>query len=302
MDYSGDNAQIFHEHSHSLDHSTQSWSKVQKASLGEFNRIEDKYVADRAVLAPILSELSSHLDPGYPNPETKFTNIESLYFDGPDLVFYQHHIQRLQQRSKLRIRRYGPNGKWDDKSAFIELKTKVVLDDGKKISKKKRLKISNQLFEHLKQGGRLTPSSELRGLNINLSEKKILKRINVINSLVDHYGLGPRVSVTYKRNAFEKGSLRITVDNNLLTKVYEPVKRPDHRLLEQKEIFEMNQKRRVNYHRSKNMIVEIKHDGSIPEWTQKMISDLDIRPVSFSKYCWSISGLLDQAQQDVLNV
>jgi hypothetical protein len=46
--------------------------------------------------------------------------ISSVYLDSPDREFFKYHMYDKEDRIKIRIRKYGPNGKWDEKNVFLK--------------------------------------------------------------------------------------------------------------------------------------------------------------------------------------
>ena len=77
---------------------------------GSFERIESKFLAPVIYQDLFEAYANAYLAPAYPNPDTQFVDIESLYFDSRHLGFFQHHLERRSIRSKMRLRRYAPDG------------------------------------------------------------------------------------------------------------------------------------------------------------------------------------------------
>src|SRR5271157_1866837 len=112
----------------------------------------------------------------------------------------------MLERMKVRVRKYGPNGTWDNIDNFLELKYKEHDD-----VTKKRIQLDSTNLKKVKAGSQLVFNAELENLNLPLYSATDLKRyIQEYNKIVMGFDITPVLSVTYKRLAFGKGPLRVT--------------------------------------------------------------------------------------------
>ena len=177
--------------------------------------------------------------------------ITSLYFDTIDLKIYRNSLDVDVDKFKVRFRQYNNIGE-------IYKEIKLNLPDGRK---KEIEKTSYKSLEQIK-------FSYYRGLN-----------------------LFPIVKISFDREYFYKGGVRITIDSNLEAKI--------------SKFFNLTES---TYYSNKN-IVEYKLNNSFKEHrnelSKKLLIDESIsiedsfynNPVSFSKYTYSIGKLFKNTFQ-----
>lgn len=251
---------------------------------GEFQRFEDKFLIYSTDKNKLLETLYSNMSLSYLRKDTQFTLIDSLYFDSPQLDFFQHHFLPMETRFKMRVRWYAPNGIWNRDEIHLELKSKK---QGK--SKKARFTISPLILKKISSGEIISISSELRSINPNLEEKTLQKRVTKINDLITEYSLRPIISIKYHRLAFEQQNFRVTVDQQLSgQECLYLTPRFIHDLQEKKEVWEKANLFWEKFGPNQHLIMELKHQGNIPEWMVDLIRELNADKTSFSKYCWMI--------------
>ncbi|MEK7720830.1 MAG: VTC domain-containing protein, partial [Elusimicrobiota bacterium] len=260
------------------------------------NRIEDKLLLSNDDAEFLARETEGRMKPSYLHPETKFTLIASWYLDGPELNFFQHHFQKAPKRYKLRIRRYAPDGIWNDAAPLLELKSK---EDG--ISKKKRFNLTGEAYEDLMKGRTVTMTAGLQAVNQKIAPEKLARRVKKINSLISEFALRPVLKVTYKRYAYEADDFRLTMDRNLeIEDLGFDVPAVVKKRLSASEIWPEAQRLGAKYDRSRHCVVELKHHGTLPAWVEAFIYARKLQKASFSKYCWCIhevSGCAEKAAE-----
>lgn len=260
-----------------------------KKEVGEFNRIEEKYIAPIGQFMGILGALHEHMTPSYLDQGTIFTLIESLYFDSPELDFFHHHMSGQTHRYKLRVRRYAPNGKWSAGTILLELKAK----EGEH-TKKTRFMLDVANFHRLINGKVICDTGAIRNLNLDLKLELLQKRIDGVNQLINKFSLIPVLSVQYKRYAFERGEFRVTVDQEISVQlkgqssVHHSVEEIPSRIGAQR-----SEKFADKYRPQTHIVIEIKHQGEIPLYAQEIIKEFMLQKAGFSKYCW---GLVQSAK------
>ncbi len=158
--------------------------------------------------------------------------IKSLYFDNINFDMYSDSIEGLVPRKKIRIRNY-PNQK--NENIYFEIKNSSV--EGRF---KKRNIINKFEYQNFETNGYFD----------------------------NQYGsCYPNIFVTYDREYFIIGDVRISIDTNLM---YE------------------NYKTKVTKHDTK-VIVELK--TSIKKNLDILINDFPFERIRFSKYCFAVETL-----------
>ena len=91
----------------------------QKQIQTNFQRVETKYILDRATLARLESEMHAYLIPD----DYATSTISNVYFDNDDFQMIQDSIARRGAREKLRMRTYAAEPT-KDSQVFLEIKKK----------------------------------------------------------------------------------------------------------------------------------------------------------------------------------
>jgi hypothetical protein len=236
--------------------------------MDTFNRKELKFVIDRVFCDLLLDVLPDFMpldpynktSPDESLPSRKITpyRIHSIYFDTADhRLAYLSYEKDERYRYKIRLRSYDE----DFGVCYLEIKKKF---DG--LSNKRRISLSyDQAMDFVRSGiiGQTTQKTE-----------------EIKNYIGRFERLEPQIYVSYDRIAFTKPDLRITIDENLLSRDFETGQKfaildPD------------------------KYVLEIKSSGSIPLWLAKLLSQNRIFKSSFSKYGNSI---LKKLSKEAINV
>lgn len=183
--------------------------------------------------------------------------VRSLYFDTIDDKDFFDKINEQNIRRKIRLRIYS----FDDKKAKLELKQKENV-----YQKKRSLSILKEDAEELIKG--------------NYS---VL--LNYKNDFADEiYGImlkecyRPKTIVEYQRRAYmaKENNIRLTFDNNI-------------RATESSfDLFSKNLQLNTVFNLEK-LIFEVKYDKFMLGYISDIISNIDRRTVSSSKYCYGRS-------------
>lgn len=262
---------------------------ADEKTFAELERIEDKHVIQLTDVALIKTEIERHLPPAYPNKETDYVLVSTTYLDSPKMDFFRHHAYGMLERMKVRIRKYAPNGKWDNAHVFLEIKEKEHDD-----IRKYRIQLDDENLRRVKAGLDLKLTEELSSRNEPLYTHSDLRRyIEKYNKIVLGLDITPVLTVSYKRIAFGKGALRLTIDTNIsykpervisLSNAYKIKKGVDW-----KEVKEYGKK----YNPKENAILEVKHNSAtLPVWLQKLLDDRGLKPEKFSKYVYSAYNMI----------
>lgn len=255
-------------------------------SAGTFERIEDKFLVPTSVRNALLAEIRAWM-PASPFSGKQFTRVESIYFDSPSLSSFTDHFEIDRERFKLRTRRYGNDGEFDDERTYhLELKTKA--SDG--ISRKMRFKIHEADFLALSEGRTIHANGRIASMNPDIEIDALARRVGRINQLVKRFALRPILRVGYDRVAYETKDARVTVDDHIK---YEKIgATPIGRIVGKTFAAGVGAKAMRNLFDSGDYsLLEVKYSEKFPEWLSKILVGLGLTQRSFSKYCYSVATL-----------
>ena len=213
-----------------------------------FKRYEKKYLLTQEQYKALLDGMNEHMKL---DKYGRTTNC-SLYYDTDSWELIRKSIEKPVYKEKLRVRSYGIPKTGD--SVFIELKKKY---DG--VVYKRRTEMSSELAERYLCGARRLSHGD-----------QICREIEWFQ---DRYQARPRVYIAYDRTSYagvEDPELRITIDRNIRFRDYAlDLRKGDfgERMLP-----------------AGTVLMEIKIPGTSPLWLAHLLSALEIRPTSFSKY------------------
>lgn len=253
-----------------------------------FERYEDKFLLPAANKEIFIQTLLQHMSPSYPDPSTEYTVIESTYMDSPLLLSLRTHFNDMASRFKIRTRRYSPNGHGFDPDSQLELKEKI---DG--VCKKVRFQIASTDVEKLMQGKSIPLTSRIAEKNMSLVREKLKKRMEKINNYVKEHSLIPQMKVTYTRHAYQSDNLRMTLDSQIEFKSLNKISNNTADWIRTLTSYNPSAGGMLSTLNQLNdfFILEVKHTGTIPEWTQHLLTSSQATPVKFSKYC---AGMMSQ--------
>jgi hypothetical protein len=250
-----------------------------------FVRIEDKFLVpltEQPALLSLCGENLARADVG----GARFTVVESIYLDTPDLAFLRDHVGGQGERVKLRVRRYAPNGVFAKGVSFLEAKIKSA-----GVCTKERFAIDGASFGAIVTGAPLSVSAALIAANPEISGKKLAARVARIEDLRLRRAVMPRVTVRYRRIAFEGQNVRVTLDQDLTFTPTAPISArvaaSVRRELQANP--SKNHAKKLEPHRT--MILEVKHQGARPAWLDEFTAGIGVPTTSFSKYCFAMLRL-----------
>lgn len=214
-----------------------------------FKRYEIKYLLSDKTYEKLWQRLEGNAKTDkYGN-----TTICNVYFDTPDSRLIRTSLEKPVYKEKLRLRSYGTPHR--EGMVFVELKKKYQ----GVVYKRRETMVLSEAEDYLlkaKQPG---------------VDSQVLREIDWF--LKYYRQLQPAMYISYERIAMygiKDPSLRITFDRNILWRDKEinlqkgswgwPILKPGERLM------------------------EIKIAGAMPLWLSRILNELQIYPVSFSKY------------------
>lgn len=231
---------------------------------GTFQRYEKKYLVDENK----YKKLCKCLEDRFEVDEYGESTICNIYFDTTNHLLIRNSIEQPVYKEKLRLRSYGTPEEGDP--AYVELKKKY-----KGIVYKRRVKM------------------ELTDAEQYLYYHKPVVQSSQITREIDWFlqfykEIEPAMYISYQRTALyglEQRSLRITFDRNIMwrdTKLWLEYGSFGYPLLKDGE-----------------RLMEIKIPNAMPLWLAQTLNDLEIYPVSFSKYGRGYLASLTMKDQEI---
>lgn len=217
-------------------------------AICSFERIEKKYMLDETAYDAFLKEVSGRLAVD----EYGLHTICNIYFDTENNDLIKRSIEKPVYKEKFRLRSYGVPDM--DSTVFLEIKKKY-----KGVVYKRRAGMSlKEASDYLDKG--IHPGQD----------GQIMREIDYF---LNYYKPVPKQFIAYDRIAMagtDDDSIRLTIDKNIRER------RDDLKL--------QNGSMGRKIMPDGMYLMEIKVPGAMPIWMVKILSRLNIMPVSFSKY------------------
>lgn len=214
-----------------------------------FKRYEMKYLLDEKTYKALMLGLQDKLR----IDQYGKTTICNIYYDTPEHLLVQNSLEKPIYKEKLRVRSYGTPTDTDE--VFVELKKKY---DGVVYKRREKMELS-AAEDYLYRNKPAMQSTQI---------------IREIDWFLRFYkNLQPAMYLSYSRIAMyglEDSELRVTFDSNIRWR-------------------EENLNLKSGYWgfpllKAGTRLMEIKIPGSMPIWLSQILNNLEIYPVSFSKY------------------
>lgn len=238
-----------------------------KAVQWSFQRIEEKYLLNTEQYDRLRGALQAHIVPD-DYPESTICNI---YYDTPDYELIRHSMEKPLYKEKFRVRSYGVPAKTG--SVFMEIKKKF---DGI-VYKRRVMSGVGETMEYLRGGE-----------EPEVTDPQILQEIQWFRH---NYELVPKLFLAYDRLAFrdtEDPELRLTFDRNIRFRTENlDLTCGDYgvKLLSEDQI-----------------LMEVKIPGAAPVWLSHILSELNIFPISFSKYGKCYQKMMERNKEIIMGV
>lgn len=213
-----------------------------------FNRYEKKYMLTRQQYEAIRQRLEPYME----KDQYGLHTIRNIYYDTEDDELIRTSLEKPKYKEKFRVRCYGePNAESD---YFLEIKKKY-----KGIVNKRRIVMKPQEAKaYLENGEKPREQSQI---------------FREVDYVWNHYQLIPKVYLAYDRIALfgkEDAEFRVTFDQNIRSR--------DFALTLEKDT-ETTKLLKDGYY-----LMEVKISNAMPLWFVKILTELEIRSTSFSKY------------------
>lgn len=222
--------------------------KIKVSAGMVFERHEKKYRLSEEAYLRLSKLLREYMQGDQYGRHT----ICTLYLDTDDWLLVRRSMEKPKYKEKLRLRSYGiPNA---DTTVFLELKKKL---DGVTYKRRTPIRFA-EAVQYLQYG---EPPSK---------QGQILTEIDWF---MNFYKPTPKILLFYERTALYAigdSSLRITFDDNIRWRT----DRLDFTLGDDGTLLLEPGER----------LMEIKAEGAFPYWLSRMLAELKIYPISFSKY------------------
>lgn len=233
-------------------------------------RYEKKFFIHKDEKKHLIKLIKRYLDLEGNSYDKEYTEVESIYFDSPELYCYQGHFT-LQDRFKLRVRNYAPDGKNLDYS-FLELKCK-----NGPLTDKQRVQYASQLTK-----------KTIGALNNHFVSNP--NDLDIFNFYIETYNLSPIVQIKYDRNSYENQNIRLTIDSNLKTKILKPIPEEVKTKLKAAPYFIYAELLNKFFDSSEFLVVEIKDPyPEVDHFPDPVKEFLKHKQQNFSKYCYSLT-------------
>lgn len=217
-------------------------------AICSFERIEKKYLMTKAQYQAFMTAAVDELA----IDEYGLHTISNIYFDTLQDDLIRRSIEKPVYKEKMRLRSYGVPG--EDSPVFLEIKKKF-----KGVVYKRRVQMT------LKEARAYLQEDVLPA-----DQGQIMQEIDYFRRF---YGVVPRQFIAYDRIAMfglNDKSIRLTIDQNIRERKGDLALEHGsygRRILPQ------------DYY-----LMEIKVPGAVPLWMVRILDELKIYPVSFSKY------------------
>lgn len=221
-----------------------------------FNRYEHKYLISEENFFTIMEILRERMVSDPYNKGGKPYTIANIYFDTDDDFLVRTSLSKPAYKEKLRLRSYGVPD--ENAKVYLEIKKKFG-----GLVNKRRTALS--LFEAYNFVKTSVPPAKKDYMN-----GQVMKEIEYFLNV---YDLKPKVYLAYDRYAFfekDNNDLRISFDTNIRSRRY------DLRL--EKGDYGEKLLNEGLY------LMEIKTSLSKPLWLTRVLGELGIKRISFSKY------------------
>ena len=257
-------------------------SSLGGAYLSKLDRYELKYIIPYEMVEPMTDFLMAYcsLDAHSLSAPNYFYQVNSLYFDTPNLTFATNRLYVRSPRFNMRSRAYDDGTK---APYFLEIKVK----DGNVVNKY-RAKVDDTEWPHMFTDYNYRTS--LQGNPSEMRNKELFYRTAM------KYNASPKIYTQYRRRAFVSeidDYVRVTMD----------IEMKAH--LEDKYTLVTDQKKLINYDSqliyakeanrpdSSNVILELKcYPHQVPLWLLDLIKTFQLNRTSFSKYLASLQTMI----------
>lgn len=212
-----------------------------------FKRVEVKYHIPKGKIEAFRRAIEPYMQ----LDAYGLTTIMNIYYDNEKNDLLIRSLEKPKYKEKLRLRTYGIPG--EESTAFIELKKKV---NGTVYKRRAAMKLSEAE----------------RFLNEGTAPAEKTQIIREIEYFLSFYRPVPMTMIAYDREAYfgrEDPGFRMTIDRRIRYR--------------EDDLFLSHGDRGILLDKEGGYLLEIKVNGALPLFMSRILTDLGIYPVSFSK-------------------
>lgn len=257
------------------------------AFFSSIDRYELKYIIPYALVEPMTEYLMSFcvLDYHSTVSENNFYDVNSLYFDTPNFLFYKNRMNGKNPRFNMRARSYG---KVPKPPYFLEIKFK---DSG--IVNKHRATINEQDWPMILTDPNFVIAED--GSEKDKNKKELFYQLSA------KYNAEPKILTHYKRRAFVSVMdeyARVTMDIGLKYNLEDEYNiSPNHNKLLSYDNPNTFVSDSEGNNENTSVILELKCvPTEVPIWMLDLIKQFQLKRGSFSKYVQSMSNATQHSQ------
>lgn len=213
-----------------------------------FHRYEKKFFLSKETYEVLREQLMPYMQEDAYGVHT----IRNIYYDTKNDELIRTSLEKPNYKEKFRLRCYGQPT--EDSDTFLEIKKKY----NGLVNKRRVVLPKCEADAYLKEGKKPGVDSQI---------------FREIAYFFDHYDLEPKLYLAYDRVALfgkEDGEFRVTFDKNIRSRNEDlDIAKDDDTTMVLEE---------------DNYLMEVKIINAIPLWFANILTDLEIRSTSFSKY------------------
>lgn len=227
-----------------------------------FNRYEKKFLLDDKTYYKVVRRILEYMEPDAYNLEHEFYSISNIYYDTADDELIRRSLAKPVYKEKLRLRAYG--AVTDTDKVFLEIKKKY----NGLVNKRRTTFVLRDAYDYMAEENR--KPEQQKNFDQPYVNRQVLSEIDYFKK---KYELFPKVYISYERKAYfgkEDKDFRVTFDTNIRSRrddLFLEAGDYGKRLLPEGE-----------------WLMEVKIKDSMPLWFVRILSELSVYPVSFSKY------------------
>lgn len=227
-----------------------------------FRRFEFKYLLPANVADLLIPQLLSYMSYDPYALEKGYYDVNSIYFDTPNLALYQEKVDGVDPRKKFRLRYYGydPDITDTDSTVFFEIKRRF---DATIIKDREIIQIPNFYSDNWRDD--LLQIASSNGVLEEAYSTMLLGNMK------------QQIAVSYRRVPFVAqydSQVRVTLDTQVRAQNWS----------------DFLAKNNHWYHLYPHLVVlELKCNNTIPDWFQDIVHRYSLSRISYSKFALSLN-------------
>ena len=241
-------------------------------------RFELKSIVPNNFINSLIEDPNSHFNllfkEDFYNEQYSFNQISNIYFDNHTCTSFCDSVNNKTIRTKLRLRRYAPDG-INENVFYFEIKKKI-----QGTTLKTRFAVPEKLIPHILESKEKFREfmPQIKNINIDMDEVKFTKVTDEVIQYLFQEGFSPTLRTSYKRISYvhrQRPNMRLTIDKEIEYQLIKSIEvpLPPYKDIDLKE----------------NRIVELKVLAADIEFGKILMKEFFNREKSISKYCFGLS-------------